>query len=62
MARFLNDSSANLYQFKLEDQKFKILIAIIILTSKEISLKYSKGNDKTIKVVYCKNKLSYPCS
>lgn len=62
MARFLNDSSANLYQFKLEDQKFKILIAIIILTSKEISLKYSKGNDKAIKVVYCKNKLSYPCS
>ena len=39
MAQFLNDSSANLYQFKLDHQKFKILIAIIILTSKEISLK-----------------------
>ena len=39
MVQFLNNSSANLYQFKLDHQKFKILIAIIILTSKEISLK-----------------------
>ena len=39
MAQFLNDSSANLYQFKVDHHKFKILIAIIILTSKEISFK-----------------------
>jgi len=39
VAQFLNDSSAKLYQFKLDHQKFKILVAIIILTSKEIPLK-----------------------